>query len=105
MPGHILIAECPCGFSRSVQPGLALPREGKMESRIIAYDAWERDLITVDEAEAKALGLECLPDPFIEYWTHSMYDPRVQAAGSEPTFRCPKCDKETMRFGFLGHWD
>jgi hypothetical protein len=46
MPGHILHAQCPCGFERKLSPGSALGAGGFV-GYTIAYNADESDLLTM----------------------------------------------------------
>lgn len=105
MPGHILAAQCECGFFESVWPGAFVRRDGTVGAKTIAYDPEKPGLITVETEEAEQRGLECLPNPFIEFWDRPMADPEVQDLGAEPAFRCPQCRRRSMHFHFSGFWD
>ena len=101
MPGHILAAICPCGFSQEVWPGAHTLRQ----ENVIAYAPEGPDLITIDSKKAEKLGLVTLPNPFLEYVHRPMGDPEVQRLGHDPAFECPKCHETTMHFEFKEFWD
>lgn len=104
MPGHILIAQCPCGFQDWVKPGA----DGSILNSkvlVIAYDPKKPGLLTVEEQEAKDRDLRTIENPFLKYWRHPMSDPEVQRLGQEPSFVCPKCRESKMHFSHVGFWD
>ncbi len=103
MPGHMLRAECPCGFMSDVSPGSIWVRD-HLESRVIAYDPDKNDLVTLEGGEARKRKLRIYPDPYLRFWMFPTTD-SVLAAGLDELFPCPSCDNETLRFRFGGWWD
>jgi len=60
VPGHILHAECCCGFRRELAPGC---NERRHIGYTIAYNANESDLVTEDDAVIKLAGLRTVREP------------------------------------------
>lgn len=92
MPGHMLSARCPCGFSGFVNPGVT--ERGVLF--VIAYTEDGSALTTVEEKEGLARGREIIRDPFLS---------AAMSLGEAPAYRCPKCEKVTMQFSLAGLWD
>ncbi len=97
MPGHMLAAECTCGFGGSVSPGVSERR--KMAHMVIAYDPVTGRLVTLPEKEAAKRGLPLFKDPFIN---PSGGPPDL---GESVAFQCPKCGNRELRFRLEGFWD
>ncbi len=101
MPGHMLLAQCSCGFSSGVNPGATF--DGILH--VIAYNPEAPGLLTVEEREAKEKGLHIIENPYLQYWRRSMSDPEVQRLAGDASFICPKCRQPCLRFAFMGFWD
>ena len=100
MPGHILNAVCPCGFSQAVHPGSpVLSKES-----VIAYDPTKPELVTIDSEEARAKRLVVIRNPYLGHMRRSMWEEDVQQQAQGSAFRCPECEEVSMRFGFVGFW-
>lgn len=97
MPGHMLAAECTCGFEGSVLPGVS-ERRG-MAHMVIAYDPGNGRLVTMPEDEAVKRGLPVFPDPFLNPGSGARRPPEAVA------FQCPKCGNRELRFRLEGFWD
>jgi hypothetical protein len=109
MPGKIIDAHCPCGFSGGGSPGFELGEDGSL---VMAYAESSPDqevsvgtrrnysgepLFTLPETEAQRRGLTILPDPSLER------EPRDR--GPWHHYRCPLCAKNTMTLELVGFWD
>lgn len=92
MPGHIVHAECPCGYQDELGPGASDPET----VLVIAYDPAASRLVTVDQREAKRRRLRVVKDPFLR-------DPLSYRAAR--LLECPKCRKETLALSPRGFWD
>ncbi|MBK7015097.1 MAG: hypothetical protein IPH39_05830 [Sulfuritalea sp.] len=97
MPGHMLTAECPCGFRGDVMPGVS--EKLGMSHMVVAYDPGCGQLITMIEQEAVKRGLEIFSNPYLTTRDEPL------AVGKASIFRCPKCGETRMRFIRNGFWD
>jgi hypothetical protein len=97
MPGHMLAAECPCGFGGSVLPGVSEIRW--MAHKVIAYDPDTGRLVTLPEKEAARRRLRVFDDPFLNPGG-GPFGPEESAA-----VLCPKCGSRELRFRLEGFWD
>jgi hypothetical protein len=92
MPGHILLGRCVCGFERKLWPGATAEH-----SRVIAYTADGRDLITIESEQATNQSLAVIKDPrFEDEWP---------SYGPWGPYRCPSCVRRALRMEFSGFWD
>lgn len=95
MTGHIISAECDCGYKTTLMPGSA----GGM-----AYTEAEDDLCIRNEKHRE------IPDPFL-YVPDQAHDwnewESVQARRDKPygPYPCPKCKRATLMLQFSGNWD
>ena len=97
MPGHMLSAECPCGFHGDVMPGVS--EKLGMSHMVVAYDSGSDRLVTVSEQDAVKRGLQVFPNPYLN--TRDV----APGSGDPPTCRCPKCGENRMQFTCNGFWD
>ena len=97
MPGHMLTAECPCGFRGDVMPGV-FEKLG-ISHMVVAYDSDSGQLVTVIEQDALKLGLQTFSDPYLNTRDET------PGVGEASIFRCPKCGETRMRFIRNGFWD
>ena len=97
MPGHMLSAECPCGFHGDVMPGVSAKLG--MSHMVAAYDSGNGRLVTVSEQDALKRGLQVFSNPFLN--TGDV----APGGGDTPAFRCPKCGENSMQFIRNGFWD
>jgi hypothetical protein len=96
MPGHILRAQCRCGFERELAPG---GNERSLAADVIAYNADESDLVTEDETAVKLMGLRTIRDPFL-----SNHEP-AHSLGPQGPYLCPGCKETSLMLHFSGNWD
>ncbi len=97
MPGHMLAAECTCGFGGSVLPGVSELRG--MAHMVIAYDSDADRLVTLPEEEAARRGLAMFEDPFLNPGGGP------PGLGESAAVLCPKCGSRKLRFRLEGFWD
>jgi hypothetical protein len=83
MPGHMLPAECPCGFHGDVMPGVSAKLG--MSHIVVAYDSGSGHLVTVSEQDAVTYGLQLFPNQYLNTGNDA------PVSGDTPTFRCSKC--------------
>lgn len=106
MPGHMLIASCPCGFSGQGDVGATLSPEPT--SYIPAYDPQKCSIITVSTSEAVERNLITYPPPYEEEASFNC-NPSELSNRFPPLryvlFTCPKCGNKTMRFRVFGMLD
>ena len=107
MPGHMLDANCPCGFTGMIKVGASGPDGPDSKLLVAAYDPEKGQLISIDVEVAEQRNLTVYEDPYL-------FDPfkvdsegnRIDVPkGNKATFKCPKCGKNTLRFHMFGHWD
>ncbi len=97
MPGHMLAAECPCGFRGDVMPGVS--EKLGMSHMVVAYDPGSEQLVALIEQDAVKRGLPIFPDPCLIDGHEGL------GSGKTSTFRCPKCGENRMQFVLSGFWD
>lgn len=101
MPGHIIHAECVCGFECELHPGATYDT-----GRVIAYTADGTDLGTVDQDTAARERLVVLPDPYLLDLDgddlERFFSVKDETHGP---FRCPRCGNDSLLISFAGHWD
>jgi hypothetical protein len=97
VPGHILHAECCCGFSRELAPGY---NERRNIGYTVAYSADESDLVTEDDAVIKLAGLRTIRDPCL-----SDYGQGDTEKVGQGLHLCPRCKKTSLMLHFRGCWD
>jgi hypothetical protein len=112
MPGHFIVAYCPCGFECSLSPGSRTPGHLKVmayssnHTKPINIDSFalklgeENLIITIDEKEALQRGLSIINDPALD--ADVLGDNRDGPWGG---YRCPACQQDTMSFQRTGFWD
>lgn len=108
MPGHMLSAECPCGFTGGVNVGVTEPVFGPDSQLLVAaYDPEQGSLVSIDAKEAKKRNLTVFEDPYAYDPFKLVLEGDLSAApeGDKTTFICPKCGKNTLRFYRFGFWD
>lgn len=97
MPGHMLTAECSCGFHGNVMPGVS-ERFG-MSHMIVAYDPCIGQLVTMIEHDAVKRRLQMFPNPYLKTKNGTL------DSGESSTFQCPKCSGCNLQFVLNGFWD
>jgi hypothetical protein len=103
LPGHILRAQCDCGFECELYPGANKDGVG----RVIAYTNDGTDLRTFDQDAAARKQLIVLRDPFLLDPDEHDYFERLLSVKAQfhAPFRCPSCGKDSLLIRFAGHWD
>lgn len=112
MPGHLLRANCPCGFDRELSPGATF--DGLY---VMAYTEDGKDLKTFNDESAKQRGLAVLADPclmnekeeerLLELDDADEFSDRMQALMEQEhgPYRCPTCGEATLFISYIGSWD
>lgn len=98
MPGHLIDADCPCGFARSLLPG---------HDMTMAYTEREDDIETFAGEEIGDRKLKQIPDPFLsDPQTLEETEAHLTAKTiPQGPYVCPKCRRATLHLHFNGHWD
>lgn len=109
MPGHILHAECVCGFRRELSPGSSIVGD-RCVGYTIAYSSDDSDLLTEGDEVVQSKQLRALPNPFL-----STFEPGDSMAKLEyeefekkkaPQGPCgPSCQTNRLVLHFRGWWD
>src|SRR5262249_4339822 len=97
MPGHILHAECACGFWRELTPGSSISN-----LYVIAYTADGEDLVTIESGEAERATLTALEDPWLKAQNDDPLSPSFEASWGP--YRCPRCGRERLQLSPWGFW-
>jgi hypothetical protein len=109
MPGHILHAECACGFQRELSPGSAIAAD-RIVGYTIAYSADGSDLRSEDNVIVNSQELRTVPDPFLsdyqvgdslEKFSEEFEKKRV----AQGPYLCPHCKAVSLMLHFAGLWD
>ncbi len=106
MPGHLISAECSCGYHTSLWPGSA----SMLSLNVIAYSIDQSDLITIELSEAKKYHLKIVEDPALcdDYSKRDIRLPLFRGLNSNsgwgPYF-CPSCKELKLKMQLEGHWD
>jgi C4-type Zn-finger protein len=94
MPGHLIEAECECGWKREeLRPGATWSEAEGYVLRVMAYE--NGDLHTVDAKHAEAEKLEVLEDPFLN----------TKESMEDRAYRCPSCGRKNLKLLEVGLWD
>lgn len=99
MPGHMLEAECKCGFRRNLQPGCLLIVRKSYE---IAYTADYGDITTADTETIAAENMHVVENPFLTYSHSGVAGHQREVFGP---YLCPNCKAKSLEIGFSGFWD
>jgi hypothetical protein len=109
MPGHLVDASCPCGYSREqLAPGCT---NLDFRLRVIAYTKDGMDLETFDETVATNNELRILGNPFLSNSAPGdtvekfMYEEIEKKKIPHGPHQCPKCGRSTLTLRFGGWWD
>ena len=102
VPGHILIAQCECGFERELWPGATFET-----LRVIAYTADGRDLITIESEEAKRRFLTVIENPRLKEIMEAEEKGQfgIPARGPWGPYGCPSCGQQSLQLEHRGNWD
>lgn len=94
MPGNIIYAECPCGYSEELSPGASIDDfTGEHKLFVMAYNSPKRELITIDCTEAESSELVIIEDPFAQW------------GFSDEQYLCPACKNTSLTLQRCGLWD
>jgi hypothetical protein len=105
MPGHILSANCSCGFSRELEPG-ANETKG-FRTYVMAYSADTSDIETVDLEAAKHAGLKIIEDPLLADFDSDAPLEELIKPFDHPygPYLCPQCRENSLYLRGGGFWD
>jgi hypothetical protein len=106
VPGHILHAECCCGFHRELRPGSAIGAD-RIVGYTIAYSADGSDLGTEDDAMVNSQQLRTIPDPFIQAGDslEKIQEQIEKMRVAQGPYLCPHCKAVGLMLHFAGFWD
>jgi len=104
MPGHILYAQCPCGFERKLSPGSKIAAADFVDYKI-AYNADESDLLSENERDHQVAGPSYRSKPVsIRFQTrfypcpHANFERKNAAQGP---YLCPQCKTASLTLLFF----
>jgi hypothetical protein len=104
MPGHIIQAQCSCGYEKELMPGAS--RFGD-KGYAMAYTANGKDIVTFDQTIIAAEGLNVIQDPFLEndWFEDEETDEPLERPAVPKTIMCPRCRTISLVLTLAGMWD
>jgi hypothetical protein len=109
MPGHLVDAACPCGYSKEqLAPGCT---DLYFRLHVIAYTKDGKDLETFDETDARDREQKIISNPFLsdsepeDALDKFMYEEIEKKKIPHGPYQCPKCGRSTLTLRFGGWSD
>jgi hypothetical protein len=104
MPGHIIRAQCSCGYEKELMPGASGFSD---KGYSMAYTASGKGIGTFDQNFIEAEALEIIDDPFLENdWFKDEETGKPQESTAAPTIiLCPHCKSTSLVLTWVGMWD